>query len=308
MTCGRSRTCTSEAPWEPRPGVNATDRLNVHSIAIQVPISAVTRSGHPTIGVWTNGQPPAGPGLGWKGQNVDSGLFGRCPGSATRCSTRSSTAMGEKTCGTRCRRRTTSSSPATSPTPVWRRYRSCTPACSPAGHAGGGQEAARRLGGDPAHRHTHGDHLRIPPTTPGSVLADMLRLNTSIAPAKAPNILGLIGGDLAGFPNGRRVMDDVRDDRDCRPSPGSRPAYRQGLQARRRRSRSHRWADALQRLRLVPQPVPLPRGSLRRLPQPVLRTASAGALRRGHGSPGRAGRLRFGVAVVRDAVMRSTLD
>src|SRR5579859_3429610 len=35
------------------PGVNATNHLNVHSIAIQVPISAVTRKGHPTIGVWT---------------------------------------------------------------------------------------------------------------------------------------------------------------------------------------------------------------------------------------------------------------
>src|SRR5579863_856866 len=34
-------------------GVNATDNLNVHSIALQVPISAVTVSGHPTIGVWT---------------------------------------------------------------------------------------------------------------------------------------------------------------------------------------------------------------------------------------------------------------
>src|SRR5260370_2453436 len=33
-------------------GVNATNHVNVHSIAIQVPISAVTRSGHPTIGVW----------------------------------------------------------------------------------------------------------------------------------------------------------------------------------------------------------------------------------------------------------------
>ena len=35
------------------PGVNTTNALNVHSIAIQVPISAVTTSGHPTIGVWT---------------------------------------------------------------------------------------------------------------------------------------------------------------------------------------------------------------------------------------------------------------
>jgi Domain of unknown function (DUF4331) len=43
----------------------------------------------------------------------------------------------------------------------------------------------------------------------GSTLADMLRLNLAIPPASKPNILGLIGGDPAGFPNGRRVFDDV---------------------------------------------------------------------------------------------------
>jgi hypothetical protein len=43
----------------------------------------------------------------------------------------------------------------------------------------------------------------------GSVQADMLRLNTAIPPSKNPSTLGLIGGDLAGFPNGRRVSDDV---------------------------------------------------------------------------------------------------
>ena len=43
----------------------------------------------------------------------------------------------------------------------------------------------------------------------GPVQADMLRLNTAIKPSKKPNELGVIGGDLAGFPNGRRVFDDV---------------------------------------------------------------------------------------------------
>jgi len=43
----------------------------------------------------------------------------------------------------------------------------------------------------------------------GSGLYDMLRLNTAIPPSSSPNILGLLGGDLAGFPNGRRVFDDV---------------------------------------------------------------------------------------------------
>ncbi|GAA3351988.1 DUF4331 domain-containing protein [Amorphoplanes nipponensis] len=44
----------------------------------------------------------------------------------------------------------------------------------------------------------------------GDVQADMLRLNTAIPPTKEdPNAFGLLGGDLAGFPNGRRVADDV---------------------------------------------------------------------------------------------------
>ena len=43
----------------------------------------------------------------------------------------------------------------------------------------------------------------------GSVQADLMRLNTAIPPSASPNPLGLIGGDAAGFPNGRRVFDDV---------------------------------------------------------------------------------------------------
>jgi hypothetical protein len=43
--------------------------------------------------------------------------------------------------------------------------------------------------------------------------AEMLRLNTSVAPAPpaAQSDLGVLGGDLAGFPNGRRPFDDVVD-------------------------------------------------------------------------------------------------
>jgi hypothetical protein len=39
--------------------------------------------------------------------------------------------------------------------------------------------------------------------------ADMLRLNVAIPPTANPNPVGLIAGDPAGFPNGRRVFDDV---------------------------------------------------------------------------------------------------
>jgi hypothetical protein len=49
--------------------------------------------------------------------------------------------------------------------------------------------------------------------TPSGPVADLLRLNTGVppTPAASGNRLGLLGGDLAGFPNGRRVYDDVTD-------------------------------------------------------------------------------------------------
>src|SRR5437764_331064 len=44
----------------------------------------------------------------------------------------------------------------------------------------------------------------------GANPADQLRLNMAIPPTrKHPKPLGLVGGDPAGFPNGRRVFDDV---------------------------------------------------------------------------------------------------
>jgi hypothetical protein len=44
----------------------------------------------------------------------------------------------------------------------------------------------------------------------GPVESDMLRLNVAIPPTTSnPNSLGVVGGDLAGWPNGRRVDDDV---------------------------------------------------------------------------------------------------
>src|SRR5262249_37408833 len=43
----------------------------------------------------------------------------------------------------------------------------------------------------------------------GAPHADELRLNVAIPPSSSPNILGILGGDLAGFPNGRRVFDDI---------------------------------------------------------------------------------------------------
>jgi len=56
-------------------------------------------------------------------------------------------------------------------------------------------------------------HTGIPNVNqlPQQAHADMLRLNLTIPPATEPNRMGVLAGDLAGFPNGRRLSDDVVD-------------------------------------------------------------------------------------------------
>lgn len=51
------------------------------------------------------------------------------------------------------------------------------------------------------------------PGTPAGPIADLMRLNTGVGPTPAASRrrLGLLAGDAAGFPNGRRLTDDVVD-------------------------------------------------------------------------------------------------
>jgi hypothetical protein len=41
--------------------------------------------------------------------------------------------------------------------------------------------------------------------------SEQLRLNMTVPPSANPNSLGVVGGDMAGYPNGRRLADDVTD-------------------------------------------------------------------------------------------------
>ena len=52
-----------------------------------------------------------------------------------------------------------------------------------------------------------------PSAGPGAVPSELMRLNTAIpaTPFGSQNRLGVIAGDLAGYPNGRRPNDDVTD-------------------------------------------------------------------------------------------------
>ena len=53
----------------------------------------------------------------------------------------------------------------------------------------------------------------VPGLNENGGVGEMLRLNTAIAPdsARAQSNLGVLGGDVAGYPNGRRPGDDVVD-------------------------------------------------------------------------------------------------
>src|SRR3954462_14811398 len=48
--------------------------------------------------------------------------------------------------------------------------------------------------------------------SPNAVPADTLKINLGVPPAADPNRMGVLGGDLAGFPDGRRLADDVTDE------------------------------------------------------------------------------------------------
>ena len=67
----------------------------------------------------------------------------------------------------------------------------------------------------------------------GTTPADMLRLNVAIPPTSTPKVLGVVGGDLAGYPNGRRVVDDVFHHRASCHSRRHHSTGRQDLHARR---------------------------------------------------------------------------
>ncbi|MCU1393075.1 MAG: hypothetical protein JWM34_1503 [Ilumatobacteraceae bacterium] len=84
----------------------------------------------------------------------------------------------------------------------------------------------------------------------GKTQADERRLNVAIPPATTPNPLGVVGGDLAGFPNGRRPIDDVvsielqaiaaRGSATSRPRPRPRRCTGRGGPTGRTRRLRHR--------------------------------------------------------------------
>jgi len=201
------------------PGVNATKDLNVHSLALQVPITDLTR-GHVTdptnpravIGVWTTASRQRV--RIWdadRGEHVHSGPFSQVSRLGNPLFNEVIVPMGKKDFWN-------TQPPADDKhfagyvahpelatlLPVL--YPGVFPHLAALVKAGTSRAdlLAVLLTGIPAGIVPGFQNFT------GPVQADMLRLNTAIPPTKAdPNIYGLLGGDPAGFPNGRRVFDDV---------------------------------------------------------------------------------------------------
>jgi hypothetical protein len=202
------------------PGVNATKDLNVHTIALQVPIGDVTSGGwvgkdvndpRATIGVWTTASRQRVRMLDTERNNTwSTGPYRQVSRLANPLFNEVIVPMGQKD--------------------FWNTQ-------SPDGDARFAKyvampEVARLLPGlfpgvfpnlDALNKSgkARADLLAILLTGipaglipgfqnyTGKVQADLMRLNTAIPPSTKPSIYGLLGNDLAGFPNGRRVFDDV---------------------------------------------------------------------------------------------------
>jgi hypothetical protein len=193
------------------PGVNATAQLNVHSIAIQVPTSKLTTSSHPVIGVWTSASRQTA--QVWDAsqrKKVYSGPFYQVSRLANPLFNEVLVPLGKKDYWNSLPPSDDKlfASGVTSPElaqllPAL--YPGVFPNLEKLNESGKPRAdlAAILLTGIPSGVVPGFQNYT------GSVQADMMRLNTSIPASNNPNPLGIIGGDLAGFPNGRRVFDDV---------------------------------------------------------------------------------------------------
>jgi hypothetical protein len=201
------------------PGVNATAQLNVHSIAIQVPIPQLLSGGRAVgasdprsvIGVWTSASRPKV--RVWdadQGKNVSTGPFYQVSRLANPLFNEVLVPLGKKD---RWNTMSPSDDKLFASGVAHPELATLLPALYPgvfpnldklnkSGKSRADLEAIL-LTGIPSGVVSGFQNYT------GSIQADMMRLNTAIPASTNPNPLGILGGDLAGFPNGRRVFDDV---------------------------------------------------------------------------------------------------
>jgi hypothetical protein len=190
------------------PGVDGVNRYNTHSIAIQVPIAQLTRNGqmpkgaddpNAVIGIYTSASRQTTRVI--RGRSVvGSGPFVQVSRLGNPLINEVVIPIGEKDYW--------NMQPPSKDSQFLKYYTNPSlaaivntvyPALPDAPASGRADLVAVLLTGVPTLNYT------------GVTQADLLRLNMAIPVAEKPSRLGVLEGDFAGFPNGRRLADDITD-------------------------------------------------------------------------------------------------
>ena len=199
-------------PLAAAPGRDAVARYNTHSIALQVPIAQLVQAPNTTIGIYASASRQQIRILRDNGTNDNNGPFVQVSRLGEPLINEVVIPLGKKDFWNRSDPADDSQFESFYTNPEVSRLENALYGTPPQGHPGGAlmpidttgraDLVAILLTGVPGLNFT------------GPRRADLLRLNTSIAPTAvvgAGNRLGVLAGDFAGFPNGRRLEDDIVD-------------------------------------------------------------------------------------------------
>lgn len=190
---------------------NSLAKKNVTTIALEVPKSCLTRTGQPIVGAWTTASLRQGALRNPNpGSNINSAT--KEGGAWTQVSRLGMPLVNEVVIGLKDKDKFNASKPAADSQFATYVTNPTLPALLQILFSGAGVKAPTNF---PRTDLVAAFLTGIPTLNkPDRVVAsEQLRLNTSIAalPAASQDRLGVIGGDNAGFPNGRRPGDDVVD-------------------------------------------------------------------------------------------------
>jgi hypothetical protein len=206
----------TNAVGAPNGELDIIDDKNVTSLILEVPVSCLTQGQDPVIGGWTTASLPQvkvlnpAPKFDKDRGSTNASVEG---GALTQVSRLGSPLVNEVVIGLRDKDRFNASRPVHDP-----QFLSYVthPALPELLEALFGNLGVRAPNNFPRNDLVAVFLTGIPGLTKPAMLSapgEMLRLNTSIAPSarEMQSNLGVLGGDVAGFPNGRRPGDDVVD-------------------------------------------------------------------------------------------------
>jgi hypothetical protein len=208
-------------PLAAGPGVDAIKNYNTHSIAIQVPTSQLVSFSNPTIGIYATASRQKVRILDENGTTKGRGPWVQVSRLGNPLINEVVIPLGQKDYWNREDPANDSQFASFYTSPEVSRLENALYGTLPQGHAGGALQAIDETG--------RSDLVSILLTgvhglnETGSTKSDLLRLNTAITPgingacpggtasAAQPDRLGVLNADLCGYPNGRRLGDDVID-------------------------------------------------------------------------------------------------